>query len=159
VSRDKQSEHVRLHDLVVRDQSAAHRRPSARIRERATRGLSKPVYEELLEDRTHRTEHVRLRPDDDRTVAQGDGVFTDWAEKNPASAPRRFFVRFDGTHETPAISNYDHEERTVKIVSAIAYAHGARTCANLALAAIFGSHEFADLLIKDVWQLLQPVAE
>ncbi len=63
---------------------------------------------------------------------EGDGEFIDWCEDNPASAFRRFQVRFGGTR-TPAVSNSDHEERIVVLTTIIAYPHNARTGAKHAL--------------------------
>ncbi len=64
---------------------------------------------------------------------EGKGDFVDWCEDNPESAFRRFQVRFDGTRQTPAVSNTDQEERVVRLTTIIAYPHNARTGALQAL--------------------------
>lgn len=56
-----------------------------------------------------------------------DGDFLKWCEQNPASANRRFQVRFDGIQGTPEVADYVHEERPVLLTTIIAYAHTART--------------------------------
>ena len=81
-----------------------------------------------------------------RYLNEGAGDFVDWCEDNPASAFRRFQIRFDGVQATPAVSDTEHEERTVRLTTIVAYPHDARAGGRQALDRDTAIDRDADLL-------------